>query len=52
MIITIQIIGLFCGIWFTFVNVVLAVRDKPITWENTTLMSASWTAFITATWLV
>ena len=52
MIITIQIIGLFCGIWFTFANVANTAHGLPVGWQNIVIMAAAWTAFITATWLV
>ena len=52
MILSIQIVGLFIGIWFTFVNVGKIVRGQSISGPNMVVMSAGWTAFVTATWLV
>ncbi len=52
MILRVQIIGLFIGIWFTFVNVAKVVHRESVGVLNIVLMAAAWTAFICATWLV
>ena len=52
MLTTIQIVGLFFGMWFTSVNAVKFIREQPISWQNFAIQSAGWTAFIAVTWLV
>lgn len=41
------IIAIFFGIWFTTVNIILAVHGRPIPAWNFIIMSASLTAIIT-----
>ena len=48
----VQIIGLFFGIWFTFVNCANVFRGSVVSGINVAIMSLSWTAFIVARWLV
>ena len=51
MVISIQVVSLFFGIWFTFVNVAKAAHSSNVYWQNLAVMSAAWAAFITVTWL-
>ena len=52
MILAVQILGLFIGIWFTFVNVAKIASGQSVGAPNMVVMAAAWTAFVTATWLV
>lgn len=52
MILSMQIVGLFFGIWFTSVNVSKIVHRQSVSGGNFIIMSAGWTLFITATWLI
>lgn len=44
-------IGLFIGIWFTFVNVGKVIYKHPISGANFIVMSLGWTIFISAMWI-
>lgn len=52
MIIAIQSIGLFFGIWFSVVNIMKACNGHSVPFSNFIIMSAGLTAFIMATWFV
>ena len=52
MILSLQVIGLFFGIWFTTVNFAHLFWARSITPINLVIMSAMWTLFIAVTWLI
>ncbi len=52
MILALQVVSLFFGIWFGSVNVTLLGWKQDISPANFVIMSAAWTSFITATWLI
>jgi uncharacterized membrane protein len=52
MLLTMQIVGLFVGIWFTFVNIGKILRGHQISCINVVIMSSGWTAFVAARWLI
>jgi hypothetical protein len=52
MILALQVFGLFFGIWFMYVNTANVIWQKNVSAGNMIIMSAAWTSFITATWLI
>ena len=52
MILSLQVIGLFFGIWFTSANVGKITYGHPVCSSNFVIMSAAWTLFIAVTWLI
>ena len=52
MILSLQVIGLFFGIWFTSVNVGKITHRQSVSEINFIIMSAAWTLFIAVTWLI
>jgi hypothetical protein len=52
LILALQVVSLFFGIWFGSVNVTLLGWKQDIRPANFVIMSAAWTSFITATWLI
>jgi hypothetical protein len=52
MILALQVAGLFFGIWFASVNIANIIHGYAVNWKNMLVMSAAWTSFITATWLI
>lgn len=52
MILAMQIVGLFLGISYTAINVARIIFRQNIPAINFFIMSAAWTLFITATWLI
>jgi hypothetical protein len=52
MILALQVVGLFFGIWYGSVNVGKIVYGQDVAGSNFIIMSAAWTSFITATWLI
>jgi|LakMenEpi03Aug12_release.lakeMendotaPanAssembly.Ray.scaffolds.fasta_scaffold2964104_1 hypothetical protein len=52
MILALQVVGLFFGIWFGSVNIGSIIHGQSVSIVNFVIMSAAWTSFITATWLI
>jgi hypothetical protein len=52
MILDIQVVSLFFGIWFGTVNIGEIVYGRALPLSNFVIMSAAWTSFITVTWLI
>lgn len=52
MILAMQVVGLFFGIWFTSVYVGKVMYGQSVPGSSIIVMSAAWTMFITATWLI
>lgn len=52
MILSMQVVGLFFGIWFTTINVSRVLSRDDVPAINFMVMSAGWTLFITVTWLI
>ena len=52
MILALQVVGLFFGIWFGSVNIGKIVHGQSVALSNFVIMSAAWTSFITSTWLI
>lgn len=47
----IAVIGLFLGIWFTFLNISRVYYKQDISAGNFIIMSFGWTVFISAMWI-
>ena len=52
MILTMQVIGLYFGVWFAIVTVSRLMSHENVPAINFMIMSAAWTLFIAATWLI
>lgn len=52
MILSMQIVGLFFGIWTASSNAGNVFQGKSVSAADLAFMSAMWTLFITATWLI
>ena len=52
MILFIQVVSLFIGIWVTFVNIANAAQGNSVSWQNMVAMSTAWTAFISVSYLI
>ncbi len=52
MILALQVVSLFFGIWLGTVNIGKIIHGQPVSAANLVVMSAAWTSFITATWLI
>ena len=51
MILAIQVVSLFFGIWYGSVNVGKIIYGQSVGPLSFVIMSAAWTSFITLTWL-
>ena len=47
----VQIFGLFIAIWFTFINLVKAIRGQAVSGINVAIMSTGWVVFFVR-WLL
>ena len=52
MILFIQVVSLFIGIWVTFVNIANAAQGNSVSWKNMAVMSAALTALIAVSYLI
>ena len=52
MILSMQVVGLFFGIWYTSGIVGRIAYGQAVSGMHLIIMSAGWTLFITATWLI